>query len=715
MELSKPQRHRLVLTVFGLLLTILLGASGYYHYTVTQDALKHRIHYFKETHENTYLTIFFLTDKVQSAYNQLLGDKYIAEWTQNPTLLLMDMYNLSVIQNTFSKLINSNNEIESIYLHNRKNNIILSSKYLLSEREQFPHRQVFDAFYNQEQGAVWLPADKETAAADRLSPNISYAAGLLNNGKFGTVVINVNGGNLRKQLEPLNRYVLWLDANDRLLYSSRQELRETYAGMKEKAEGNGQWDNEDHYVFVSTDPKKSWKVVTMVPKAELLSHVGWKTPYLFSLLALLLLLIVSFILYLRKTYGKPIQAYTLNLKKNIDDLQHNFFVNLFSGKLKSGNIHEEGREFGLDLDGGYQVIVFEIDDYYNHLLTMDGENRFFMNKNVFNSIKWTFAVRFKAYSVKTEFEKVTVLLCRRTGPEQDEPLEETIRYLQNDIKDNCHLTVCAGISRLFHELDRAPIEYVNALRSLEYKTLYGKHSIIYYNDISARHSPADGYPLKQINELLDCLRRGETEKLKACLDRMFDEFTGRDTFNPHWIAAILTSIMSDISKFVIESRYSMRDIFEEDVFMTLYSYDMLEDKKNYIRKVCLKLVDYRHNHEEDMRNQTSRMIMDYIHNNYDKTISLTIIADSLQMNPSYVSAFIKKHMGIRFVGYVNKLRIQKSIALLSDADLSVQQIAERCGYDTVHSFIRNFKKTYHVPPNEYRLQMKKSRIQKAAE
>jgi AraC-like DNA-binding protein len=697
-KLAGKRKHNLILSFFCLLFVIMLGIVGIYYYSVNKDAMKHRVDSYKDHHEKTYLALYFLTDKTQSVYNQLLGDPYITEWTQNPNLQLLDMYNLSEIQKTFNRLINSHGEIISIYLHNRKNDIVLSTSFLLSQQDQFPNRRIFDAFYKQEQGNAWFPSGKEIVGNANSPDIISFISGLVNNGKFGTLAININGNSVRNQLEQLNKHVLWVDTNDKVLFSSHEGLAEAYMNVKKDIGSNGQWKLNDQYIFVTSYPKESWKVITIVPQEEMMSGVNRMNPYLYAIL--LLALILSF--YFRHVYYMPIKAYKLNLQKNMDDLQHNFFVNLFTGKLKSWQIPEEGLQYGLDLEGGYLVVVFEIDDYYNHLLTMDGEERFFMNKNVFNSIKWIFDIRFKAYSVKTEYEKITVLLSRQSGNRDDlRDLEETIRYLQNDIRENCDLTVCAGISSMFDHLDQAPSEYVNALRALDYKTLYGKH-------ISAKYKYGYDYPLEQINEILDYLRRGEAGKIEASLNRLFGELTADDIFNPQWVTTIFTGIMSGIAKFVIESRYPMRDIFDEDVFVTLYSYDMLEDKKNYILMVCTKLIDYEHNQEDRVRNATSQMIMDYIHNNYDKPISLTILADTLQMNTSYLSSFFKQHMGIRFVSYINKLRIQKSMALLLDEKQSVQQIAEKCGYDTVHSFIRNFKKTYHMPPNEYRMQMKEN-------
>ncbi|MDF2960029.1 MAG: two component transcriptional regulator, AraC family, partial [Paenibacillus sp.] len=86
----------------------------------------------------------------------------------------------------------------------------------------------------------------------------------------------------------------------------------------------------------------------------------------------------------------------------------------------------------------------------------------------------------------------------------------------------------------------------------------------------------------------------------------------------------------------------------------------------------------------------------------DKSISLTTISDSLGINSSYVSTLMKHEFGCGFVEYLNQLRIKKAQQLLEDPNLPIKHISEMCGYDTVHSFIRNFKKLHLFTPSEYR-------------
>jgi Response regulator containing CheY-like receiver domain and AraC-type DNA-binding domain len=161
------------------------------------------------------------------------------------------------------------------------------------------------------------------------------------------------------------------------------------------------------------------------------------------------------------------------------------------------------------------------------------------------------------------------------------------------------------------------------------------------------------------------------------------------------------NLLSGVMKFAIEQRIDLNKHMKEDVFFRLYSYEFIEDKKRYLLDVCRVIISELHT-DQSRKNETAEWIIEYIGKNYDKPLSLGLLADKISMSPSYLSALIKSHLGIGFVEYVSQLRIQKAVRLLEDDTLSVQEIAEQCGYDTIHTFIRQFKKTHRMPPNEYR-------------
>ena len=74
----------------------------------------------------------------------------------------------------------------------------------------------------------------------------------------------------------------------------------------------------------------------------------------------------------------------------------------------------------------------------------------------------------------------------------------------------------------------------------------------------------------------------------------------------------------------------------------------------------------------------------------------------VQSNRNYVYNAINKEMGISFNDYINKLRIEYAkTLLLRQANLPLNEIAEKSGFTSTASFYRNFKSFVGVSPKEF--------------
>lgn len=92
----------------------------------------------------------------------------------------------------------------------------------------------------------------------------------------------------------------------------------------------------------------------------------------------------------------------------------------------------------------------------------------------------------------------------------------------------------------------------------------------------------------------------------------------------------------------------------------------------------------------------------YIENHYDENLTLQVLADVVHMNQYYFSSFFKKNAGENFKEYLNRVRLQHSMALLMKTDMKAYEIAARVGFKDARNFSENFQRYYHETPNEFR-------------
>ena len=96
------------------------------------------------------------------------------------------------------------------------------------------------------------------------------------------------------------------------------------------------------------------------------------------------------------------------------------------------------------------------------------------------------------------------------------------------------------------------------------------------------------------------------------------------------------------------------------------------------------------------------MLLDYIHENYDKPISTSDLAKLHYVTESHLCRIFRQSVGMTILEYINRFRIEKSAILLTNTDESISDIAQSVGYDNLNYFDRLFKRYKNMPPKEYR-------------
>lgn len=93
---------------------------------------------------------------------------------------------------------------------------------------------------------------------------------------------------------------------------------------------------------------------------------------------------------------------------------------------------------------------------------------------------------------------------------------------------------------------------------------------------------------------------------------------------------------------------------------------------------------------------------EYIAAHLSENPGLSEIAGAVYVTPQHLSYLFKKQVGIGIADYMNQQKILRSAELLSDSDLSMQDIALQSGFTSRSNFYRIFKEYYGIPPKQMR-------------
>lgn len=114
-------------------------------------------------------------------------------------------------------------------------------------------------------------------------------------------------------------------------------------------------------------------------------------------------------------------------------------------------------------------------------------------------------------------------------------------------------------------------------------------------------------------------------------------------------------------------------------------------------------------HEKDLSERALERICGYIEEHLDQELSLTKLADIGGFNASYLSRLFKQVYDVTLTDFIYQKRMKSAALLLKSTNDKIQEIAEKSGYLSPHSFARAFRSFYGISPVEYREISRKER------
>lgn len=116
-----------------------------------------------------------------------------------------------------------------------------------------------------------------------------------------------------------------------------------------------------------------------------------------------------------------------------------------------------------------------------------------------------------------------------------------------------------------------------------------------------------------------------------------------------------------------------------------------------IREFCSAIHDNNNNYSTLVHS-----ILYYFEHNYYKDINLDELSVELNLSKKHIITQFKKETNTTPMSYLKKLRLKQASILLSETNLTLQNISYSVGIPDSNYFIKQFKKEYGVTPHSYR-------------
>ena len=128
----------------------------------------------------------------------------------------------------------------------------------------------------------------------------------------------------------------------------------------------------------------------------------------------------------------------------------------------------------------------------------------------------------------------------------------------------------------------------------------------------------------------------------------------------------------------------------------------------YLYLLCASILRY----YAGERNELDRMIyhnvirlrpvVEYIAENYGEKIYIETLADMIGVSPDYFTKMFRDSIGTTPIDYINGVRVNHALRLLTMTDTPVNEIADKTGFSNPNYFHKIFKSYMEISPLAYR-------------
>ncbi len=96
----------------------------------------------------------------------------------------------------------------------------------------------------------------------------------------------------------------------------------------------------------------------------------------------------------------------------------------------------------------------------------------------------------------------------------------------------------------------------------------------------------------------------------------------------------------------------------------------------------------------------------FINLNISSNLTVKKVAFEVGLSPDYLTRLFKKELGVNIITYINRKRIDTSLELLKNVNLSIEEIGDLIGLSNTSYFYTIFKREIGVSPKQYRNSLK---------
>jgi two-component system, response regulator YesN len=278
-----------------------------------------------------------------------------------------------------------------------------------------------------------------------------------------------------------------------------------------------------------------------------------------------------------------------------------------------------------------------------------------------------------------------------------------LSLIENDVgKSGVPITLAVS-QKIKNVLDLG-IEVQFARTILKNKLIFGKSNVIPIDKSNLINSEEVSIPDLSLEKKLSVIIQGQQKKLFYNEINLLLNNWEKNAYTQSTVEKLLKQIYIICKKSTINQSlvYNDHTLEIDEILSISKDYKALAQGLTFIFDQFFVNPDIIRADNSFAKNVVAN-IESYLKAHFSEQVSISEIAATFNLEPSYLSRMFKNHTGISPMEYLTKLRIEKAKELiLSDPNIMLKDIMEIVGYNNQYYFSKIFKTVMGITPSEYR-------------
>jgi len=393
------------------------------------------------------------------------------------------------------------------------------------------------------------------------------------------------------------------------------------------------------------------------------------------------------------------------LQQGKKELNAKYIVDYLHNKVSAWESKERWQRLFQSWDRSSMLLVIFSIDHYDAWAAKNSDSDILLLKYAMKNVaEETFSASYRVMLVDYESDLLMIIQPSAGSPIDDDSLEETVRQYIQLVDSLINISMSAAIGEPFSSAAEFKTVYFNAEYALCFRLYLGYQQVIRACKLETSHPQSLNEGLA--SGLLESLESGRVEMALYYLGEI-QTFLKSNPIDPVQALEFFDQVMMSITLLYEHNEVKLSHDLQSYHRKQFYSCDLDE-----VFKQIYALI---HQARDMSEARTVRreyvlaiQIVDFLKENIANNIGIQEISSRFNMSRSAVHVLFKKEMNISVYEYLTKLRMELAKDLLQSTHLKITEIAARTGYLNDNSFIRSFRKVYHLTPGQYRNMQRRS-------